>query len=540
MNWPPNYTKIYERREKQLIEVRNDPSLLVGAKAFYKDHPVDFIEDWCVTHDPRNAGVKTKLAYMPFVLFPKQKEYIDFLQACIRDQTGGLVEKSRDVGATWVSCAYAIWLWLYTEGVTIGFGSKKASWLDRLGDPSSIFEKFRLILRNLPIEYLPYKFDMDKHTSLLKILNVENGSTIAGEAGDDIGRGGRSLIYFKDESAHYERPERIEAALSDNTNVQIDISSVSGSGTFFERRREAGRVWEPEQKPDHKHVKVFIFDWRDHPAKDEAWYKWRRDKAEAEGSLHIFAQEIDRDYTAAQEGIVISSAWVKSAIDADKKLGFEPSGQKLAALDVADTGGDQNAVCIRHGNCILDLRAWGGGDTVKTTQKTIKLMEPYGVRILLYDSLGVGAGVRAETNRLQRERKIKNYEITAWIASRAPIFKARRVNMGDSRSPKNSDFYKNLKAQAWWELRKRFEKTYQTVTRQIEHPAEELISIPSGLKNLHELVKQLSQVTYSLDPGGKIIIDKKAGGSKSPNMADACVMAFWPVKKTSFRWSTSG
>jgi hypothetical protein len=50
------------------------------------------------------------------------------------------------------------------------------------------------------------------------------------EAGDNIGRGGRTLVYFKDESAHYEHPDLIEAALGDNTNVQIDISSVNGLG----------------------------------------------------------------------------------------------------------------------------------------------------------------------------------------------------------------------------------------------------------------------------------------------------------------------
>jgi hypothetical protein len=60
-------------------------------------------------------------------------------------------------------------------------------------------------------------------------------STATGEAGDNIGRGGRTLGYFKDESAHYEHRDLIEAALGDNTNVQIDISSVNGLGNVFHR-----------------------------------------------------------------------------------------------------------------------------------------------------------------------------------------------------------------------------------------------------------------------------------------------------------------
>jgi phage terminase large subunit len=69
--------------------------------------------------------------------------------------------------------------------------------------------------------------ESDKHMSYMRIVNPENGATITGEAGDNIGRGGRKTIYFKDESAHYERPDKIEASLSENTRVQMDISSAS-------------------------------------------------------------------------------------------------------------------------------------------------------------------------------------------------------------------------------------------------------------------------------------------------------------------------
>ena len=51
----------------------------------------------------------------------------------------------------------------------------------------------------------------------MRIVNPQTGASITGESGDNIGRGGRKLCYFKDESAWYERPEKIEAALADNT-----------------------------------------------------------------------------------------------------------------------------------------------------------------------------------------------------------------------------------------------------------------------------------------------------------------------------------
>ncbi|WP_198932413.1 hypothetical protein, partial [Brucella sp. CMUL 015] len=148
------------------------------------------------------------------------------------------------MGATVAASAFSVWLWLYWPGAAIGFGSRKEDLVDRLGDPKSIFDKLRSCIRNLPSDlFWPKGFHPDKHMTYMKIINPSNGATIAGEAGDNIGRGGRTLIYFKDESAHYERPELIEAALGDNTNVQIDISSVNGMGNVFHRRRMAGFEW---------------------------------------------------------------------------------------------------------------------------------------------------------------------------------------------------------------------------------------------------------------------------------------------------------
>lgn len=95
------------------------------------------------------------------------------------------------------------------------------------------------------------------------------------------------MVYFKDESAHYERAERIEAALGDNTDVQIDISSVRGSASVFYRRRMAGEVWQPDKIMPKGKTRVFVFDWRDHPGKPQAWYDLRRTRAETEGLLHI-------------------------------------------------------------------------------------------------------------------------------------------------------------------------------------------------------------------------------------------------------------
>ena len=209
-HWPPNYVDVFIWRQEQLVRLRRSPSLWTSAKAFYSERPVEFINHWSTTYDPRVAGGDTPTR-MPFVLFSRQAELVNFLVACLDADTSGLIEKARDMGATWICCAFSVWLWLFRPGSSIGWGSRKEQLVDRIGDPDSIFEKMRLTVMGLPREFWPVGFRVNDHLSYMKFVNPENGATITGESGDNIGRGGRKLIYFKDESAHYERPERIEA-----------------------------------------------------------------------------------------------------------------------------------------------------------------------------------------------------------------------------------------------------------------------------------------------------------------------------------------
>lgn len=125
-----------ERERRYSIMFENAEMVIAGIN-YYKEHPVDFIEDWCYTFDPRNAGTG-KLTKIPFILFPRQREFINFLHACLRAEAHGLVEKSRDMGATWLCVAFSVWLFLFEKDATIGWGSRKAGTAPR----SQLFELY--------------------------------------------------------------------------------------------------------------------------------------------------------------------------------------------------------------------------------------------------------------------------------------------------------------------------------------------------------------------------------------------------------------
>ena len=532
-SWPPNYVEVYAWRQRQLRRLRADPGLLYGAKCYYKDHPAEFISHWCDTFDPRNIalGMPSRL---PFVLFRRQVELVNFFAACLMAQADGLVEKTRDMGATFGACGASIWLWLFHPGSAVGWGSYKQDLVDKIGVVDSVFEKLRQMIVSLPPEFLPPGLEPREHLTFMRCTNPDNGASIAGEVGDNMGRGGRKSIYFKDESAHYEHPELIEAALTDNTRCQIDLSSVHGLGNVFHRKREAGVDWEPGQKVVRGRTNVFIMDWRDHPLKTQVWHDERETQFRENGLSHVFAQEVDRNYAASVEGVIIRPEWVAAAIDAHKRIeGLTDDGGWVAALDVADEGLDTNAFARRKGIMLKSIVEWGERDTGATARRAITGCKGLGNVDLNYDCIGVGAGVKAEANRLRDEKLLPaGVRLVPWSAAAEVFEKDKRLIPGDRDSPLNGDFFYNFKAQAWWQLARRFERTWRAINENTfrADPAQ-LISIPGDLPLVRKLQKELSQATATTDNAKmKMVVDKSPDGTKSPNLADAMVMVYWPVR----------
>lgn len=540
--WPPDYKGVFAWRIKQLNRMRSDPNFAFGAKEYYRTHRKEFALHWLDTYDPRTRGA---MKWKPFIFFQRQSEAWDFFDELQRDQEGGLVEKCRDMGLTWLAVSYSITEWLFENDSAIGWGSRKEILVDKLGDPDSIFEKMRLQLRRMPKEFLPVGFSWKDHATFMKLINPENGSIVAGEAGDNIGRGGRKKIYCLDESAHYERPELVAAAIGDNTNVPIDISSVNGLGNVFHRKREAGIEWEPGKIIAPGKTRVLIVDWRDHPEKTQEWYDLRRAKWEAEGMLHIFKQEVDRDYSGAVQNTIIPLEWIQAAIDADKKirwldkdgtprLGLDETqlgGMWGAAMDVADGGIDRNALAKRQGIVLRFADDWGDRDPGVAARKVIADCRQHRGIHVMYDSVGVGSTVKSEFNRLMESGDLDPslFEFVSWSAGAKVQNPFGRVIENDDDSPFNKDFFANLKAQGWWSLRQRFWRTYQNIKNGVIYDIDSLIVLDGSMPKIRQIEKELAQPTIGPNNALKQMVDKAPDGTRSPNLGDAIMMAFYPI-----------
>lgn len=535
----PDYGPIWQKRVGMLSKLRNgDPEKGISAaqylhacKVYYRENIDRFIEDWGVTVDPRNAGTGRPVI-MPFLLFPKQREYLQWLATRWRGSEDGILVKSRDCGASWLAMAGACTLCLFWNDVSIGFGSRKEELVDAAGNPDSLFYKGRMFMRYVPRDF-KLTWDERKNTKHMQLMFPVTGSSITGEAGDNIGRGGRKTVYIVDEFAYIERPAKVDAALSANTNCRIEMSSVNGLANTFAERARGGKI--PR----------FDFDYRDDPRKCNIGTE--AVTVEFEGESHIVhprqawpkfakflkaldpvvkASEYERDFLASIEGQIIEPAWVEAAINAAEKLGIKVTGIPTTAYDIADLGKDKNATAVRKGIELLTVTQWSGADTnanpLKSVRMAFEMCDLYGVQDAQYDADGMGGSWRVLFDLVNSERGDK---IVQW----APFRGSGKVLDPESKTPgtdrTNEDYLENYKAQSWMALRRRFLETYKAISGEKYDP-DGIISLSPLIPNLPAVMSELSQPTRTWSKTGKLMIDKTPDDVASPNLADAIMMAF--------------
>ena len=508
----PEYGPIILERFRRLKHIREHPEILPDLKRYYRDQPWQFLTDWGATSDPRNVEIGLPVT-IPFVLFPKQIELAKWLIDRWKGRENGALAKSRDVGATWVLSCTAATLCMFYDDFAVGVGSRKLELVDSLDDPKAIMPKIRQFLQHCPPEF------SGPWTSREKLIKFANGSTIAGEGGDDIGRGGRTSMYLVDEAAAIQHQDSVDAALAATSNCRIFLSSFKGSANAFYKKTQD---WPSRQ--------VFSFHWRDDPRKDDAWYA----QQVIELDPLIVAQEIDMNPHASVEGIVIPSAWVQSAIDAHIHLAITPSGERLAALDIADRGKDLNALAACHGILIDHVDQWSGkdGDIYASVVKAFGLCDELEVDDLLYDADGMGAGVRGDARMINEARRAHGYEkaivprlinVRGFHGSGAVEKPDTKIYPGANRT--NADYYQNLKAQSWGNLRRLFRETFRARTEPgYNYDPTQIISLCSKMPLLQKLTTELSQPTWEPNQIGKMVVNKQPDDSKSPNLADAVMM----------------
>lgn len=482
------------------------------------DGLIHWFRNWAWTFDPRLIAAN-KSPYVQFIPWPKQEEFLRWLHARVSAGEPWLLEKSRDQGATYLIVGYALWRWLFTPGFKSTFCSNDADNVDSKGDPDSIFEKARIILRRLPTWMQPEGFVERTHDNVMQLTNPANGAVITGVTGDNPGRGGRSTMFIVDEGAFLAHPKKVEAAISGNAECIGWTSTPNpengGLANFFAKKR--GQFAKIKDG-------LFRLHWRDDPRKNDAWAAKKKETMDPA----TWDAEFEINYAPASEGMTIPYKWVQAAVMLGQMFGAQIP---RAARGV--TGGDVGAgkaksVCAhRFGPLVLPLQRRQEADTTDTAYWMLDCMKEAGTDTLNFDVPGVGAGVLSTLTKV-------DYAVYPNVRAVFPI------NTGDSPAEDriwpdgatSATKFGNLKAEIWWLAREAFHRSFLQLNFMlkndggIEQRWDEVLVIPDD----PDLQMQLSTPKWFRNEKGKIVIETKKQLAMrqipSPDDADALVLTF--------------
>lgn len=274
---------LQERRVKRLKYLRDsegDPEYQALLLARVKRDLVFFIETFCFTYDPRPESAPH---HLPFILYPFQREYVLWLEDCIKKVKDSLTDKSRDMGVSWLLLTVVLHHWLFDPAFNALLGSRKETLVDNY-QLDSLFGKLTYLVDRLPIWMLPDKFSLDDNRTHMKLINPESGNAIQGESANiEFSRQGRYTVIVMDEFAFWPWADSAWTATADSAPIRAVVSTPHGMNNKFADLRFGGDI------------AVRSLHWTIHPLKDDEWYndeKGRRTPKEV-------AQELDLDYEAS-------------------------------------------------------------------------------------------------------------------------------------------------------------------------------------------------------------------------------------------------
>lgn len=192
---------------------------------------------------------------MPFHLWEAQRQVLaDFsIHALI------VILKARQLGITWLCCAYVLWLCLFQSGRVVLLFSKGQLEADELA------RRVRVMYDRLP-DWLRERVPLVRDN--LTELEWANGSrTQSLAATRSAGRSFTASLVLMDEAAFMQWATEVYSALKptiDAGGQLFVVSTANGEGGLFHK------LWTDAQKTLNNFFAIFL-SWRARPQRDETW-----------------------------------------------------------------------------------------------------------------------------------------------------------------------------------------------------------------------------------------------------------------------------
>lgn len=218
-----------------------------------------WINTFVYQYNPNTIGPGS-LEIGPFITWDFQEEAVRAILYCIEERKDLVIEKSREMGASWLCLLIMDWFLLFHPWKKFLVISRNEEAVDRPGDPDCLFWKLDFVHDRLP-KWMTEGLTRRKHN-----FENKNGSTITGQASTGkAGVGGRAFCMFLDEFSQVREDYEVLHRTSDTTGCRIFNGTHLGLDTAF---------YELTTRVDMKKLRLH---WTQHPDKVKGLYQYDED-----------------------------------------------------------------------------------------------------------------------------------------------------------------------------------------------------------------------------------------------------------------------
>ena len=265
---PKPIEKNLEYRAKLLLAAENDPILQRDLMAACNESLLFWINAFAWTFhqfdtDPE-TGKRTDAArpHSPFITWEVQDDLCDDFELHLKKSEDILVDKSRNMGASWLCVDFIHWEWLFDNDAQLLELSRTEDYVDKAGNMKALFQKHDYINGWLPEWMLPPDaLYGQKNRTKMHMKNIVNGACIDGESTTQhAASGDRRKVVLLDEFAKVEKGSLMRSATRDVAQMRIINSTPAGPGTEYSRWKLGGQI------------KVFVLPFYEHPEQGSGRY----------------------------------------------------------------------------------------------------------------------------------------------------------------------------------------------------------------------------------------------------------------------------
>lgn len=252
-----------------LERAENDEGMQRDLLAACKESLLFFVNFACMTYHqfdvgPNGKRIEAEYPDQPMITWPIQDELFNTFETHIPAGKDVLIDKARDMGASWCCVEYLHWVTLFRDKPTeLLEMSRNEDYVDKPGNMKALFQKHDYINSWLPSWMQPPDcFLGQKNRTHLHWYNPITGNTLDGESTTKhAARGDRRYIGLLDEFGATQNGTAMRMASRDACLARI-INSTSVPGSEYNK-------WRSDPTSN---IKVFVMPFWEHPDKGAGRY----------------------------------------------------------------------------------------------------------------------------------------------------------------------------------------------------------------------------------------------------------------------------